>query len=72
MSTSHQWTKLANPNARLNSTPTPEWKLAARIVQLQIDAANNLQPWGAKTLTEVGPTRNHFYPEAFLKSSKDI
>jgi len=50
----------------------PGWKLAARIVQLQIDAANNLQPWGAKTLTEVGPTRNHFYPEAFLKSSKDI
>jgi hypothetical protein len=39
-------------------------KLAARIVQLQIDAADSLQPWGAKTLTEVGPTRNHFHAKA--------
>jgi hypothetical protein len=43
----------------------PARKLAARIVQLQIDAADSLQPWGAKTLTEVGPTRNHFHPKAF-------
>jgi hypothetical protein len=63
-------TRQSQRKVEFNSNPG--WKLAARIVQLQIDAANNLQPWGAKTLTEVGPTRNHFYPEAFLKSSKDI
>jgi hypothetical protein len=40
-------------------------KFAARIVQLQLDAADSLHPWGAKTLTEVGFTRNHSSAEAF-------
>jgi hypothetical protein len=64
MSTSHQWTNRQSQR-KVEFDSNPERKLAARIVQLQIDAADSLQPWGAKTLTEVGFTSNHFSPEAF-------